>query len=143
MNAAALSELIGKVLITIEKSGDEALFFWCQDGTKYIMHHHQDCCESVLIEDICGDLDDLIGVPILVAEESTNKDDHFHGPHGDTLLKAKFHQGSKLPEKQDWIPESETWTFYKFRTIKGSVDIRWHGTSNGYYSEAVYFERAK
>ena len=139
MHDVTVADLVGKVLTKIIHDSDE-LVFVCSNGSKYRMHHHQSCCENVNIEDICGDLNDLIGTPILLAEESTNKDDIFNGPHGDTLLKAKFLQGSKLPEVSNYQPDSETWTFYKFRTIKGSVDIRWYGSSNGYYSEEVSFD---
>lgn len=37
------------------------------------MYHIQDCCEDVYIEDINGDIENLIEVPILLAEETTNK----------------------------------------------------------------------
>jgi hypothetical protein len=69
------------------------------------------------VEDITGDLDALVGAPLVVAEESTSGEN----PEGIT----KEYQ------------ESFTWTFYKFATIKGYVDIRWYGESNGYYSESV------
>jgi len=115
---AEVSELLGKVLIKVEAmAGNDEILFICQDGSKYRMFHDQDCCESVSIEDICGDLDTLIGNPLLIAEESTNQED---------------------PKK---YAESFTWTFYKFATIKGYVTIRWYGESNGYYSEEVNFEK--
>lgn len=117
-----ISELLGKTLtfITPTEPGDDAITFHCADGTKYEMYHSQDCCENVSVEDIEGDLQDLIGSPITQAEEVGNDE----------------------PAK-DRYDESYTWTFYKLATIKGYVTIRWYGTSNGYYSESVDFRQIK
>jgi hypothetical protein len=118
---AEIRDLIGKIVTEIKNDNDEILFT-CNDGKQFKMYHAQDCCEDVKIEDICGDLNDLIGKPILKSEESTNEGEN--------------PEGVKIPEYQD---DSFTWTFYKFATIKGYVDIRWYGESNGYYSESVDF----
>lgn len=118
------SDLIGKTIVAIDGAvkRSEMIDFITSDGETFRMAHYQDCCESVQVEDICGDINSLIGSPILRAEESTNHDN---------------------PPSDAYIPESFTWTFYKLATIKGYVTIRWYGTSNGYYSESVDFEKVK
>ena len=112
---AQFEDLIGKTLTKVAKKNlDTEIHFTTTDGAEYKMHHLQDCCESVEIESIVGELDDLVGSPILVAEESS---DHNETDGGD-----------------------ERWTFYKIATVKGWVDIRWYGSSDGYYSTSVDFE---
>lgn len=108
------NELLGKVINKITILQDKEAIAFELDDCVILMHHWGDCCESVTINDITGDLDDLIGYPLLLAEESTNSEDN-------------------PPEYAD----SFTWTFYKLATFKGYVDIRWLGESNGYYSESV------
>jgi hypothetical protein len=115
-----VSKLLGLTLKSVRNDANERIEFETDTGRKFSMWHDQDCCESVTIEDIVGDLNDLVGAPILLAEQVTSE----KPPEGYT------------PEYE---PESQTWTFYKFATIKGSVTIRWYGTSNGYYSERVRF----
>ena len=68
-------DLKGKVLAKVENKNDEELVFTTTDGEVYKLYHCQDCCESVTIEDICGDLNDLIGEPLLVAEEVEHEQD--------------------------------------------------------------------
>jgi hypothetical protein len=120
-----VSSLLGKTLVDVEgKVGGDQIHFISSDGSKWIMMHEQDCCEDVYIESIVGDLNDLIGSPILIAEEVSNSND-------------------KPPKDREEYCESYTWTFYKFATVKGHVDIRWFGESNGYYSESVDFIQVK
>lgn len=114
--------LVGKVLTKVENKDDEELIFTTIDGEVYKLYHEQDCCESVSIEDICGDLADLVGEPLLVAEEIAHK-------------QGVSPKGVPKVEYQDCF----TWTFYKLSTRKGGVTIRWYGESNGYYSESVDF----
>ena len=115
--------LLGKILARceVDKSAndEDRIIFETINGQTYVMKHYQDCCENVYIEDICGDLENLVGEPILLAEEVSND--------------------NPLP-KDSSCDNSWTWTFYKIGTVKGTVTIRWFGTSNGYYSEEVDFK---
>ena len=116
--------LVGKTLTQITKSNkEEEINFITTEGEHYQLFHSQDCCESVHIDDICGDLNDLVGLPILLAEESSSKENPPNVVIPDTY--------------QDM--DSFTWTFYKLSTVKGDITIRWYGSSNGYYSEGVDF----
>jgi hypothetical protein len=63
-----VGELLGKTLEKIENNSDYELHFYTTDGVEYMMYHEQDCCESVWLEDTIGDLNDLIGSPITMAE---------------------------------------------------------------------------
>lgn len=116
-----ISVLKDKTLVSVDAS-DDVVVFTTDEGETYKMYHEQDCCESVYVESIVGDLEDLLFEPILRAEEAENLFDMI-----------------KNADKEEDGDESYTWTFYKLATRKGYVDIRWYGSSNGYYSEGVSF----
>lgn len=115
-----IEEMKGLTLVNIkvDREHDDVIYFTTSEGTMFQMYHEQDCCEHVWIEDICGDMDDLLNVPLLNCYESGS--DEVVGEECD-----------------DAYYESSTWTFYHLATIKGSVTLRWCGQSNGYYSESV------
>jgi hypothetical protein len=105
MKKADFKELKGKTLKKIVNlseglGGDNSAEFHCTDGTVFVMKHDQECCEDVSIEEIVGDINDLIETPILEAEEVDD------GPF------------KSLP---GYDQGHETWTFYKISTIKVSL----------------------
>ncbi len=119
MKHVELSDLLNKTMKSVVNVDDEQVIFTTINDEVYELYHDQDCCENVRVEDVIGDLSDLVGAPILMAEETTSNEN--------------------LPTKNNDYDDSFTWSFYKFATIKGYVTIRWYGSSNGYYSECVSF----
>lgn len=112
-----MAQMLGKTFVQVTGSVDsDEMTFVTAQGERFMFAHSQDCCESVRINDIVGDLQDLVGSPMLQAEEVSG------------VTPVDFDEGDH---------ESVTWTFYKFGTRKGRVDVRWLGESNGYYSEGV------
>ena len=112
---AELSDLVGMTMTRVETGeGADQAVFTSDTGRVFKLYHQQDFCESVYVESVVGDLSDLVGLPITMADE--------------TWGSMEVEDGTG------------TWTFYKFATAKGFVDIRWVGESNGYYSEGVDFE---
>jgi len=114
-------ELIGKTLtaVTVDDKYAAWILFVVNKREKYLLHNDEADCNDVqvTIDDIDGDLNDLIGSPLTMAESVSNE---------------------AFEESQD---AEGTWTFYRFATVKGYVNIRWFGTSNGYYSETVSLQR--
>lgn len=107
----SFSGMVGRSLYKIETNEQDQITFYFTDENYVLMHHVQDCCEQVYIESIVGDLNDLVGEPLTLVGKSS--------------------------ENMEKVEDSGTWTFYKFATRKGYVDIRWVGESNGYYSETA------
>ena len=117
MKGSSLDYLYGKTITHIDGGvGSSELIFHLSNGERFIMYHEQDCCENVYIDDVNGDWLDLVGNPILIAEERVSEQEY-----ADDI-------------------ECSTWTFYTFRGVGGSVDVKWIGESNGYYSESVNYE---
>ena len=114
-------ELIGKTLAAIKVDEKYAawVLFVVNEDEKYLLHNDEADCNDVqvTIDDINGDINDLVGSPLTMAESVSNE----------AFEKSQDAEG--------------TWTFYRFATVKGYVDIRWFGTSNGYYSETVTLEK--
>jgi hypothetical protein len=102
-----------KEYYTEKQWGDIIIFE--NDAEVVYFYHQGQCCEDVHVDDIVGELSLLENSPILMAEELTRCVDN----------------------PRDYDEYSLTFTFYKFATINGHVNIKWYGSSNGFYSEEV------
>lgn len=129
MNKKILENMKGKIIKDIFLDLDnifnfnlhkeyENIYFVLSNNDVIQLYHEKECCESVYLQDIVGNLKDLIGSEILLAEESSS-------------------EVYELGNKKDAFRDHETWTFYKFATKNGYVTLWWYGTSNGAYSECV------
>ena len=105
-------KIIKEIKVT-KDSGDDSIVIEFEDGSSLKMYHEQDCCESVWIEDI-----------------ESNK--NLSGYKGAVVIDMYVTTAENTEAS-----ESGTYTFYNLNTSKGSINIRWNGESNGYYSESV------
>lgn len=117
-----IGAIVGKKIAKVLNEQGFTILFVCEDGDSFEAYHMQDCCESVSVHDIIGDLQLLVGQEIIAASEEELSD---------------YPEDVPKPEYTD----SFTWTIHTFKTVKGQVIVRWLGESNGYYSESVYFGR--
>ncbi len=111
------NSLLGHTFTEVKNENGE-LHFKVNSSLWFEQKHEQDCCESVSIDDICGDLSDLENSTILIASEDSNID--------------------LSPKKGIEPHDSFTWTFYNIASQKGHVTIKWYGESNGCYSQEAY-----
>jgi len=137
-----ISTLNGLVITGLNLQSDE-LVLRCEDRQRPIKHdirgfrfyHNQDCCESVNIISVEGDLMALIGETILEATQDSSEN------HGDFLCRDLWPaEWGQRPPWSTGTLESATLTRLTFRTKHGTVKIVWLGESNGYYSESVDME---
>ncbi|NDF92783.1 MAG: hypothetical protein EB115_12595 [Betaproteobacteria bacterium] len=112
MASTDILSILNRTFVKVENLDDHCVRFTAADGYMVEMFHSQECCEDVYLEDVVGDLSDLENSEIVRAEKTDREiEDSEYGIKG--------------------------WTFYNISTVKGSVTLRWCGSSNGYYSVDV------
>lgn len=109
-----IEKLVGEVLTHVDTDGADEIMLTTASGRRIKIYHSQDCCESVQIVGTDGEWSELIGKVIIEAAEDVNNGDNSDGTWTNTDL--------------------------KFRVDGATVISRWHGESNGYYSESVDIE---
>ena len=132
-DCAEVSALLGETIVAITgHENDDEILIATESGRNFKFYHEQDCCESCYVAEIVGDLQELVGSPLLEAEEISEQGfEHYS--------EATLSYPTEYDDGNNASRESYTWTFYKFRTRTGLVTVRWIGESNGYYSESVDF----
>jgi hypothetical protein len=121
-----IGDLVGRTVKAVITSRRRVII-QTTDDLVWTWSHEQDCCEEVWVDSIAGDPHSMVGQVVTVAREVVS----------DAREPARW---QTFDDDAEWPAESQTWTFYTFATIRGHVDVRWCGESNGYYSETVELE---
>ena len=105
----SLDDLFGRKVKSVTgcHKGSEYMEICFTDGLKAIFEP-ANYMANVEIEDVNGDPQGMVGNLITLVEVISDLDS-----------------------------ANNTWTYYRFATLDGYIDIRWFGSSNGYYSEKV------
>jgi hypothetical protein len=115
--SANFFELVGQTITNISVGSETVTI--TTNTTVYTLSHCQSCCEHVRVYETFGEPQQIVGSPIVFAEEDA---------------------GAADPEWYDGngYHDSHTWTHYTISTKDGkTLDIWWLGESNGYYGEDV------
>lgn len=71
-NHVDVSEMLGQTFSRVLADNESVTFE--NDKVRYVLYHEQDCCESVVVEEIIGDIEDLENWPLLIAREDHDAD---------------------------------------------------------------------
>lgn len=108
-------------------TGNDTVILTLDNEVHFVLTHERDCCETVEVCDTDNDdfksLRELVGSKLISIEEVVGVD--------------------CSDEPPCFVDVSSTWTFYNIKTTTDVVQLRWFGTSNGYYSEQVDVRWAK
>lgn len=114
----SISALRGQTLASVDYlppdlDCEERFLLTTVDGRTYEISHHQECCESVQLEETEGDWQKIIGRVIVDAEKHT----------------------IEVSQKNETV--DVRLTELVFRTDEHTLIQRWIGESNGYYGIEV------
>lgn len=117
MSTITYDKLIGEVFTDVSGKRQDEEFILTNDNFYVAIYVPDDCCNQGWLEDVDGDIKDLLESPITMFEEvgSRERDIGY--------------------DSENHYQDSCTWTYYKIGSEKGSVTLRFVGTSNGYYCE--------
>lgn len=108
----------GQKIVSVEEPAEErkGLVKVTLESRAYIRFiHHFECCEMVGLEDRLPELQALVGDLFVGVEEVSNDHVDPNDPNGE-------------------------WYFYNVTTQKSEAQLRFYGTSNGYYGTEVNVE---
>ena len=111
MEQKSFEDMLGKTMkLVVVDEDEETVVLMAVDGEKY--RFFEDIHSGVRMDGVSGDLSNLVGSPLLVADERVESSSvRIQGLH------------------EEW--EFRTWTFHEFATAKGSVTVRWSSHTDG------------